>query len=214
MSSGPCATSHASSAKAPAAAGARASGQQSAPRPDAGSGPQTMAQRVRSSTPPATGRQRLGQAMADFGQSAASRGLSPAVCGNQWGTIPAKPAQACGYSPTTTGGPSKTGGHRIDLKPATGKQLLKAKPDPPELPKDAYSDDFPSLSKREAANRWRGGAARGPIAGAKALADWAEDNLGPLSIGPRPDLVARLHQMQTEKGYPDRESTYWRISRT
>ena len=162
MSSGPCATSHASSAKAPAAAGARASGQQSAPRPDAGNGPQTMAQRVRSSTPPATGRQRLGQAMADFGQSAASRGLSPAVCGNQRGTIPAKPAQACGYSPTTTGGPSKTGGHRIDLKPATGKQLLKAKPDPPELPKDAYSDDCPSLSKREAANRWRGGAARGP----------------------------------------------------
>ena len=80
MSSGPCATSHASSAKAPAAAGARASGQQSAPRPNAGNGPQTMAQRVRSSTPPATGRQRLGQAMADFGQSAASRGLSPAVC--------------------------------------------------------------------------------------------------------------------------------------
>ena len=40
--------------------------------------------------------------------------------------------------------------------------MLKAKPDPPELPKDAYSDDFPSLSKREAANRWRGGAARGP----------------------------------------------------
>ena len=132
MSSGPCATSRASSAKAPAAAGARASGQQSAPRPDAGDGPQTLAQRVRSSTPPATGRQRLGQAMADFGQSAASRGLSPAVCGNQRGTIPAKPGQACG------------------------------KPDPPELPKDAYSDDFPSLSKREAANRWRGGAARGP----------------------------------------------------
>ena len=161
-SSDPCATSRASPAKAPVAAGARASEQQSAPRPNAGSGPQTMAQRVRSSTPPATGRQRLGQAMADFGQSAASRGLSPAVCGNQRGTIPAKPAQACGYSPTTTGGPSKTGGHRIDLKPATGKQLLKVKPDPPELPKDAYSDDFPSLSKREAANRWRGGAARGP----------------------------------------------------
>ena len=161
MSSGQCATSHASSAKAPAEAGARASEQQSAPRPNAGKGPQTMAQSVRSSTPPATGRQRLGQAMADFGQSAASRGLSPAVCGNQRGTIPAKPAQACGYSPTTTGGPSKTGGHRIDLKPATGKQLLKAKPDPPELPKDAYSDDFPSLSKREAANRWRGGAAKG-----------------------------------------------------
>ena len=63
-------------------------------------------------------------------------------------------------------------------------------------------------------------------AGAKALADWAEDNLGPLSIGPRPDLVARLHQMQTEKGYLDRESANessvglgkqyvpWRISRT
>ena len=43
-------------------------------------------------------------------------------------------------------------------------------------------------------------------AGAKALADWAEENLGPLSIGPRPDLVARLQQMQTEKGFPDRES--------
>ena len=26
-------------------------------------------------------------------------------------------------------------------------------------------------------------------AGAKALADWAEENLGPLSIGPRPELV-------------------------
>ena len=153
MSSGQCATSHASSANAPAATSARTSEQQSVPRPYAGKGPQTMAQRVRSSTPPATGRQRLGQAMADFGQSAASRGLSPAVCGNQRGTIPAKPAQACGYSPTTTGGPSKTGGHRIDLKPATGKQMLKVKPDPPELPKDAYTDDFPSLSKREAANR-------------------------------------------------------------
>ena len=35
-------------------------------------------------------------------------------------------------------------------------------------------------------------------AGAKALADWAEENLGPLSIGP--ELVARLQQMQTEKG--------------
>ena len=43
-------------------------------------------------------------------------------------------------------------------------------------------------------------------AGAKALADWAEENLGPLSIGPRPDLIARLQQMQTEKGFPDRES--------
>ena len=43
-------------------------------------------------------------------------------------------------------------------------------------------------------------------AGAKALADWAEDNLGPLSIGPRPDLVARFNQMQTERGHPDRES--------
>ena len=43
-------------------------------------------------------------------------------------------------------------------------------------------------------------------AGAKALADWAEENLGPLSIGPRPELVARLQQMQTEKGFPDRES--------
>ena len=160
MSSGQCATSHASSANAPAATSARTSEQQSVPRPYAGKGPQTMAQRVRSSTPPATGRQRLGQAMADFGQSAASRGLSPAVCGNQRGTIPAKPAQACGYSPTTTGGPSKTGGHRIDLKPATGKQMLKVKPDPPELPKDAYTDDFPSLAKREAANRWRGGATR------------------------------------------------------
>ena len=100
--------------------------------------------------------------MADFGKSAASRGLSPAVCGNQRGTIPAKPAQACGYTPTTTGGPSKTGGHRIDLKPATEKQMLKVKPDPPELPKDAYTDDFPSLAKREAANRWRGGATRSP----------------------------------------------------
>ena len=160
MSSGQCATSHASSANAPAATSARTSEQQSVPRPYAGKGPQTMAQRVRSSTPPATGRQRLGQAMADFGQSAASRGLSPAVCGNQRGTIPAKPAQACGYSPTTTGGPSKTGGHRIDLKPATGKQMLKVKPDPPELPKDAHTDDFPSLSKREAANRWSGGATR------------------------------------------------------
>ena len=160
MSSGQCATCHASSANAPAATSARTSEQQSVPRPYAGKGPQTMAQRVRSSTPPATGRQRLGQAMADFGQSAASRGLSPAVCGNQRGTIPAKPLQACGYSPTTTGGPSKTGGHRIDLKPATGKQMLKVKPDPPELPKDAYTDDFPSLSKREAANRWSGGATR------------------------------------------------------
>ena len=162
MSSGQCATSRASSANAPAVTSARTSEQQSVPRPYAGKGPQTMAQRVRSSTPPATGRQRLGQAMADFGQSAASRGLSPAVCGNQRGTIPAKPAQACGYSPTTTGGPSKTGGHRIDLKPATGKQMLKVKPDPPELPKDAYTDDFPSLAKREAANRWRGGATRSP----------------------------------------------------
>ena len=133
MSSGQCATSHASSANAPAAISARTSEQQSVPRPCAGKGPQTMAQRVRSSTPPATGRQRLGQAMADFGKSAASRGLSPAVCGNQRGTIPAKPPQACGYTPTTTGGPSKTGGHRIDLKPATGKQMLKVKPDPPEL---------------------------------------------------------------------------------
>ena len=43
-------------------------------------------------------------------------------------------------------------------------------------------------------------------AGAKALADWAEENLGPLSIGPRPELVARLQQMQTEKRFPDRES--------
>ena len=43
-------------------------------------------------------------------------------------------------------------------------------------------------------------------AGAKALADWAEENLGPLSIGPRPELVARLQQMQTEKGFPNRES--------
>ena len=157
MSSGQCATSHASSANAPAATSTTE--QQSVPY--AGKGPQTMAQRVRSSTPPATGRQRLGQAMADFGQSAASRGLSPAVCGNLRGTIPAKPAQACGYSPTTTGGPSKIGGHRIELKPATGKQMLKAKPDPPELRKDAYTADFPSLSKREAANRWSGGATRG-----------------------------------------------------
>ena len=45
MSSDPCATSRASPAKAPVAAGARASEQQSAPRPNAGSGPQTMAQR-------------------------------------------------------------------------------------------------------------------------------------------------------------------------
>ena len=172
MSSGQCATSHASSAKAPAAAGARASEQQSAPRPNAGKGPQTMAQRVRSSTPPATGRQRLGQAMADFGQSAASRGLSPAVCGNLRGTIPAKPAQACGYSPTTTGGPSKIGGHRIELKHATGKQMLKAKPDPPELPKDAYTADFPSLSKREAANRCRGGATRGPSCAPPKVGGW------------------------------------------
>ena len=43
-------------------------------------------------------------------------------------------------------------------------------------------------------------------AGAKALADWAEENLGPLSIGPRSDLVARFNQMQTERGHPNRES--------
>ena len=88
-------------------------------------------------------------------------GTAVAVSRRQFvATIPAKPAQACGYSPTTTGGPSKAGGHRIDVKPATGKQMFKVKPDPPELPKDAYTDDFPSLSKREAANRWRGGATR------------------------------------------------------
>ena len=106
--------------------------------------------------------QRGGRGWAKRWRISASRLRVAVYRGNQRGTIPAKPAQACGYSPTTTGGPSKTGGHRIDLKPATGKQLLKAKPDPPELPKDAYSNDFPSLSKREAANRWRGGAARGP----------------------------------------------------
>ena len=43
-------------------------------------------------------------------------------------------------------------------------------------------------------------------AGAKALAEWAEDNLGPLSFGPRSDLVARFHQMQTEREHPSREA--------
>ena len=57
MSSGQCA-SHASSAKAPAEAGARASEQQSAPCPNAGKGPQTMAQR------PALDAARNGQAEA------------------------------------------------------------------------------------------------------------------------------------------------------
>ena len=35
-----------------------------------------------------------------------------------------------------------------------------AKPKPPELPKDAYGDDFPTLSVRETANRWGGGLAK------------------------------------------------------
>ena len=43
-------------------------------------------------------------------------------------------------------------------------------------------------------------------AGAKALAEWAEENLGPLSFGPRSDLVARFHQMQTERVHPNREA--------
>ena len=61
-------------------------------------------------------------------------------------------------------------------------------------------------------------------AGAKALADWAEENLGPLSIGPRPDLVARLQRKgvsrqgkmsqvsaQGDNTFP---ALHWRISRT
>ena len=119
-----------------------------------------MAQRVRSSTPPATGKQRLGQAMANLGQSAANRGLSPAVCGNQKGTIPAKPTPACGYTPSTSGAPTKSGGQRVALKLNTGRQIFVAKPKPPELPKDAYGDDFPTLSVRETANRWGGGLAK------------------------------------------------------
>ena len=43
-------------------------------------------------------------------------------------------------------------------------------------------------------------------AGAKALAEWAEDNLGPLSFGPRSDLVTRFNQMQTEREHPSREA--------
>ena len=160
MSGGQGAQARPASANAPRAASARNSDPQSAPSSNAGSWQQTMAQRVRSSTPPATGKQRLGQAMADFGQSAANRGLSPAICGKQRGSIPAKPTPACGYTPSTTGAPTKTGGQRVALKLNTGKQIFVAKPKPAELPKDAYSDDFPTLSGREAANRWGGGTAK------------------------------------------------------
>ena len=114
MSGGQGAQTRSASANAPRATSARNSDPQSAPSSNAGSGQQTMAQRVRSSTPPATGKQRLGQAMADFGQS--DRGLSPAICGNQRGTIPAKPTPACGYTPCTSGAPTKSGGQRVALK--------------------------------------------------------------------------------------------------
>ena len=154
MSGGECAQTRAASASVPRATSARNSDPQPAPRPNVGDGQQTMAQRVRPSTPPATGKQRLGQAMADFGQSASNRGLSPAICGGQRGTIPAKPAPACGYTLSTTGAPTKSGGQRVALKLKTGKHIFVAKPKPPELPKDAYNDDFPTLSGREAANRW------------------------------------------------------------
>ena len=43
-------------------------------------------------------------------------------------------------------------------------------------------------------------------AGARALAAWAEENLGPLSIGPQAGLVDRYRQMQqTERLHPNRE---------
>ena len=77
MSSGQCATSHASSAKAPAEAGARASEQQSAPRPNAGKGPQTMAQR---------GPQRAGRGLAKPWPISASR-PQVAVCHRQFVAI-------------------------------------------------------------------------------------------------------------------------------
>ena len=43
-------------------------------------------------------------------------------------------------------------------------------------------------------------------AGAKALAAWAEENIGPLSFGPQAGLVDRYRQMQTERVHPDREA--------
>ena len=43
-------------------------------------------------------------------------------------------------------------------------------------------------------------------AGARALAEWAEENLGPLSIGPQAGLVDRYRQMQTERLHPSREA--------
>ena len=160
MSGGQGAQTRSALVNAPRSPCARNSGPQSAPGPNAGGRQQTMAQGVRSPTPPATGKQRLGQAMANFGQSAVNRGLSPAADGNQKGTIPAKPTPACGYTPSTSGAPTKSGGQRVALKLNTGRQIFVAKPKTPELPKDAYGDDFPTPSVRETANRWGGGLAK------------------------------------------------------
>ena len=41
---------------------------------------------------------------------------------------------------------------------------------------------------------------------AKALSEWAEESLGPLSIGPQAGLVDRYRQMQTERLRPNREA--------
>ena len=43
-------------------------------------------------------------------------------------------------------------------------------------------------------------------AGAKALSEWAEESLGPLSIRPQAGLVDRYRQMQTERLRPNREA--------
>ena len=43
-------------------------------------------------------------------------------------------------------------------------------------------------------------------AGAKALAAWAEENLGPLSFGPQAGLLDQYRQMQAERVHPNREA--------
>ena len=48
----------------------------------------------------------------------------------------------------------------LDNMDGTNVPIESAKPKLSELPKEAYNDDFPTLSGREAANRWGGGTTK------------------------------------------------------